>query len=59
MHLKEERVKRKYQPEWFNDEIKSAIKNRDSAKNTEPEVYRFWRNKLSNLPYTISKEKLL
>lgn len=46
---KRKRVKRKFQPEWFNEDIRSAIRNRDKAKIKEQDVYRFWRNKVTSL----------
>ena len=47
--LKEKRVKRKNQPKWFNSDISHAIKMRDASKLKEPDIYRFWRNKVVNL----------
>lgn len=46
---KHKRVKRRRQPEWFNDEIKQAIRRRDNANAKDPVAYKFWRNKVTKL----------
>ena len=48
--MKERRVKRLKQPDWFTDEIHDAIRERDKhAKHKNYENWRFWRNKVTNL----------
>ena len=44
--MKSKRVKNGTQPEWINDEIKMAIKNRDAYhKHKDWKQFQFWRNK--------------
>ena len=48
--LKSKRVKRHTQPAWFNDEIKTAIFERDKLKkNREFVKYKIMRNKVTSL----------
>ena len=47
--LKEKRVKMKFQPDWFNEEINDAIKKRNRAKQSEPHLYRQYRNAVTSL----------
>ena len=48
--LKSKRVKRETQPEWLNDDIKYARKNRDKYhKMKDWKQYKHWRNKTSSL----------
>ncbi|MCU7800562.1 MAG: reverse transcriptase family protein [gamma proteobacterium symbiont of Lucinoma myriamae] len=45
--MKTKRVSRDTQPEWFNDNIKEAIKNRDfNHKKRNWQQYKYWRNKV-------------
>lgn len=46
---KQKRIKRESQPSWINATILNAMKSRDSAKRNEPDLYRFWRNKVTCL----------
>ena len=46
---REKRVKKKFQPKWFNVEIRSAIEKRDYAKTNESGIYKYWRNKTTAL----------
>ena len=48
--IKTKRVKHETQPEWINDEIKTAIKTRDTYhKLKDWKQYKFWRNKTAAL----------
>ena len=48
--MKTKRVKRNRQPEWLNDEIKSAIKKRDTYHNAKNwKEYKYWRNQTTSL----------
>ena len=48
--LKNKRVKKETQPEWFNDDIKAAIKQRDfNHKLKNWNQYKHWRNKTNSL----------
>ena len=46
--IKEKRVKREHQPEWFSDEIKKLIHERDYLKKKGyHDKYKILRNKVS------------
>ena len=48
--IKTKRVKRDTQPEWFNEDIKSASKARDTYhKHENWTQYKYWRNKTTAL----------
>lgn len=48
--LKIKRVRRVHQPEWFNNEIKEAIRQRDNYHhNNDFKNYKTWRNRVTNL----------
>ena len=55
--VKTTRVKKDTQPEWFNDEIKEAIKKRDAYhKNKDWKQYKQWRNNVNNLKRAHKKD---
>ena len=55
--VKTKRVKKDTQPEWFNDEIKEAIKKRDAYhKNKDWKQYKQWRNNVNNLKRAHKKD---
>ena len=48
--IKEKRVKKPKQPDWFNDEIKNAIYTRDQFKRScNWNMYKIWRSKVTSL----------
>ncbi|MCU7800963.1 MAG: reverse transcriptase family protein [gamma proteobacterium symbiont of Lucinoma myriamae] len=48
--IKSKRVKRETQPEWFNVDIKNAIRNRDTHHQKKDwSQYKYWRNKTNSL----------
>lgn len=48
--LKTKRVKLTNQPDWYNEDIKEAMKQRDQLKKTgDQEAYKHWRNKVKKL----------
>ena len=48
--MKERRVKRPKQPEWFTEEIQDAIRERDKFANNKDSIHwRQWRNKVTAL----------
>jgi len=53
--IKQKRVKRIQQPDWFNNNISFAIKQRDYAKKVNnSQQYKFWRQKVKS---TVTKSK--
>ena len=48
--IKEERVRKPKQPDWFNDEIRNAIYTRDQFKRSCIwNMYKIWQNKVTSL----------
>lgn len=47
--MKEKRVRKRFQPDWFNSEITEAIRQRNKAKFSEPSMYRQARNNVTRL----------
>ena len=55
--LKNKRVKKETQPEWFNDDIKAAIRQRDSNHKLKHwNQYKHWRNKTNSLIQTTKRD---
>ena len=55
--IKTKRVKHETQPEWINDEIKTAMKTRDAHyKLKDWKQYKFWRNKIAVLIRTSKRD---
>ena len=55
--IKSKRVKHETQPKWINDEIKMAIKHRDTYhKRKDWKQYNFWRNKTIALIRTSKRD---
>ena len=53
--IKEKRIKREHQPEWFTDELKSLMHKRDNYhRNRDIDQYKILRNKIT---YLIKKNK--
>ena len=54
--LKQKRVKRENQPDWFNSEIQNAIRERDRAKkHNNSDQFKYWRNQVKMLAVTSKK----
>ena len=47
--IKEKRIKNKSKPEWINDEILYAMKQRDYFRTNDNTKYKLWRNKVVSL----------
>ena len=55
--IKSKRVKHETKPEWINDEIKTAMKHRDTYhKRKGWKQYNFWRNKTITLIRTSKRD---
>ena len=55
--IKSKRVKHETKPEWINDEIKLAMKHRDTYhKHKDWKQYKFWRNKTITLIRTSKRD---
>ena len=48
--IRQKRVKRETQPEWINDAIKTAMKQRNKYHSLKDWIqYRYWRNRITAL----------
>ena len=57
--IRQKRVKRETQPEWVNDEIKTAMKQRNKYHGLKDwRQYKYWRNRITALIRKSKKEFL-
>ena len=58
--IKTKRVKREFQPEWHDEDIKHATKQRDMYHQSRNwSQYKYWRNQTTQLIRTAKKDFFL